>query len=256
MPRLLVIVLLAGLVAGLLVGGFHNLFTVPVIERAMDFEEEQTLAGAGGLAAAKDAEPTLSRGEQRVGMAVGTVFFGLIFGLYFAGGYSLLRRVVPGWQPLALTLTVGALGFWALSLFPFIKYPLNPPGVGEQGNLAVSQVAQAVFLFLLSPAGVLGILLGFQRVNSLRALMRDRIGLYGLVLVAYGAFAAAIFFALPTRSDSAEVPIDLLELFRTLTMVGQFLLWALLGIGVALALMWYQRRAQQDLGSRKIRQGV
>ena len=52
MPRMLVIVLTVGLVSGLLVGGFHNLFTVPVMERAIVLEAERA-AEAG---AAQDDE--------------------------------------------------------------------------------------------------------------------------------------------------------------------------------------------------------
>ena len=43
--------------------------------------------------------------------------------------------------------------------------------------------------------------------------------------------------------EAAGVPvsIDLLELFRTLTMIGQFLLWVLTAAGVALAFLWQAR---------------
>ena len=44
MPRILSIAVLAGLVAGVLVGGFHNLFTVPVIEQAIALEEAAAVA--------------------------------------------------------------------------------------------------------------------------------------------------------------------------------------------------------------------
>ena len=44
MPRILIIGLVAGLFGGLMWGGFHNLFTVPVIERAIVFEEERSSA--------------------------------------------------------------------------------------------------------------------------------------------------------------------------------------------------------------------
>ena len=42
MPRILIVGVVAGLFAGLLVGGFHNLFTVPVIERAIEVEEARS----------------------------------------------------------------------------------------------------------------------------------------------------------------------------------------------------------------------
>ena len=61
------------------------------------------------------------------------------------------------------------------------------------------------------------------------------------MLAVYGALALIMVFAFPANPDPVPVPIDLLELFRALTMSGQFLMWTLLAAGVALALLWRQR---------------
>lgn len=246
MPRMLVIVLVVGLVSGLLVGGFHNLFTVPVMERAIILEEERAAAESGD--AEDDEAPLVSLGVQRVGMTVGTGIYGAIMGLLFAGGYALLRRVVPGWQPLVVALVVGALGFWALSLFPFIRFPLNPPGVGEESTLTYRQGYQALFM-ILSLAGMAVLLFALQQANNRFAALYQRLRVGGLVLLAYAVFAIVIVFVIPGNPDPVPVPVDLLELFRTLTMVGQFLQWSLLAGGVGLALMWQQRNALAKIGS-------
>jgi len=242
-PRLMFIAMVAGLVAGLLVGGFHNLFTVPVMERAMVLEEERAAAETVLAEAGNDEGPQVSLGVQRVGLVVGTGLYGLILGLLFAGGYSLLHRIAPGWQPLAVAVVIGALGFWALSLLPFIKFPLNPPGVGDESTLIQRQGYQTLFM-ALSVVGATGLLLALHQVSSQVALAAQRIWLYLAVLLGYAAFVLIIAFATPGNPDPVPVPIDLLELFRTLTMIGQFLLWALLAAGVVLALMWFQWRAQ------------
>ena len=241
MPRMLVIVLVVGVISGLLVGGFHNLFTVPVMERAIILEEERALAESGGVVDAE--EPLVTLGVQRIGMVVGTGIYGGIMGLLFAGGYALLRRVRPNWHPVVLALAVGALGFWALSLFPFIRYPLNPPGVGDEATLTSRQMWQSVFM-ILSAAGVAVVLVALSRVITLPASLSQRAQYAGLTLLAYGVFALIIVFAIPGNPDPVPVPIDLLELFRALTMVGQFLQWALLAVGVGLALIWYQRKEE------------
>jgi predicted cobalt transporter CbtA len=54
-----------GLIAGLLVGGLHNIVTVPVIEEAIALEEAVALAAGE----ADGAEPVVSLGAQRVGRA-------------------------------------------------------------------------------------------------------------------------------------------------------------------------------------------
>lgn len=240
MQRLIITTVVVGLIAGLLVGGFHNLFTVPVMERAIALEEERSAADTGAAPAGGEEAPLVSLGMQRVGMTVGTGIYGAILGLVFAGGYVMLRRIGPYWGYLPLALVVGALGFWAISLFPFIKYPLNPPGVGDPGTLVYRQGFQTLFM-LLSVVGAAGLLLGINRVKATTSEISRRMRLYVMVFLAYGVFALIIVFAIPGNPDPVPVPIDLLELFRTLTMIGQFLMWSLLAVGVALALTWYSR---------------
>ena len=46
MKRILITSIVVGAIAGFLVGGFHNLFTVPVMERAIILEEERSATEA------------------------------------------------------------------------------------------------------------------------------------------------------------------------------------------------------------------
>ena len=133
-----------------------------------------------------------------------------------------------------------------MSLFPFIRYPLNPPGVGDENTLVSRQMWQSVFM-ILSGVGVAGILVAVRYVITLPISVTKRNQYIAMTLLAYAIFALVIVFAIPGNPDPVPVPIDLLELFRTLTMVGQFLQWALLAIGVGLALEWYARKAEADL---------
>ena len=226
MPRVLPIAVLVGLVAGILVGGYHNLFTVPVIEQAIALEEA-TAAAAHPAGAPMVAEPPLvSLGVQRIGMVVGTAVFGVVLGVVFAGGFALLRRVMPRWSPLVVALTVGALGFWALSLLPFLKYPVNPPGVGSQESLLFRQGFQFLF-FVLSGLGAAGLVLAASKTRRLVA-----------ALAAYVVLVALLLLLFPGNPDPVSTPPDLLGRFRTLSIIGQLLQWALMAVGVALVLRW------------------
>jgi hypothetical protein len=241
MPRILILGLVMGLFAGLLVGGFHNIFTVPVIERAIDFEE----ARAAELEPnAPDEDPLISLRTQRWGMAVGTGIYGAVLGIVFAAGFTVLRKVVPDWKPLALAVTVAALGFWALSLFPFIRYPLNPPGVGNEDTLTYRQGLQTLFM-ILSVVGVGILFYGIRAINETAKDASIRFRMYGGAALIYVAFNVILFFAFPANPDEVPVPIDMLELFRSLTMVGQFLTWALMAGGVVAGLHWYRRRDEK-----------
>ena len=127
MKRLLFTSVIIGAIAGLLVGGFHNLFTVPVMERAIVLEEQRSAEAMPAPAGEEGPSTDVSLGVQRIGMALGTMIYGAILGLVFAAGFVILQRTAPRWPIIWVAATVGALGFWSISLFPFIKYPLNPP---------------------------------------------------------------------------------------------------------------------------------
>ena len=243
MQRFIITCVVSGLIAGLLVGGFHNLFTVPVMERAIVLEEERSAGGPPPTPEELAAETPVSLGVQRIGMAAGTTIYGAVLGLIFAGGYTLLRRAVPEWNIAALAAVVGILGFWAISLFPFIKFPLNPPGVGDGETLLFRQLMQTSF-FVLSGVGIAGLLIVIRRIRQASpagARAGTGLGPYALAIVGYAVFALIIVFAIPGNPDPVPVPIDLLSLFRTLTIIGQFLMWILLSAGVALALYWRGR---------------
>ena len=240
MKRLLVTSVIVGVIAGLLVGGFYNLFQVPVMERAIAIEEELSASVTPAGAEAEEEGIPVSLGVQRIGMVFGTAIYGAILGLFFSVGFVLLHRAAPDWPVVWVAITVGALGFWSLSLFPFIKYPLNPPGVGDEATLLMRQFGQT--LFMLISAAAIGVGLdAFRRLHQNTAGFASRRLWYGGILGIYAIVAMVMVFAFPGNPDPVPVPLDLLELFRALTMAGQFLIWAILAVGVTLALLWHQK---------------
>ena len=238
--RLLVTSVIAGIIAGLLIGGFYSVFQAPVMERAIALEKERATSVASPHAHVEDeGGPRVSLGAQRIGLVLDTAISGAIFGLFFSVGFALLRRVAPGWPVVCVALTAGVLGFWSLSFFPFIKYPLYPPGVGYEAALLALRSGQVLFMFISVVA--VGVALdAFRHINQNIAEFAARGIWYGGVLGVYAILALAMVFAFPGNPDPTPVPIDLLQSFRTLTMTGQLLMWVFLAMGVTLALLWHQ----------------
>lgn len=248
MYRILRIAVVVGALSGLLVGGFHNLYTVPVIERAIGLEEARTAGQASEEAIPAGNEGEVSLGVQRIGLVFGLVIITAIYGLLFTGGYWLTSRIAPNGHPLAIALVVGAIGFWTFSLFPFFKYPVNPPGVGEESTLLYRQYFQLVTI-LISAAATVGVLLATRAINAGAVGLAQRAPRYLGLAVAYLIVVGATLLIVPGNPDPVPVPVDLLELFRTLTVIGHFLQWMLLGLGVGLVIMWKQRSGQPVLNS-------
>lgn len=242
MQGVIIRAVLVGLIAGLLVGVYHNIFTVPVIERSIMLEEERAAAELPPGAQPEEEPPLVSLGAQRIGMALGTAIVGAVLGLVFAGAYGLLRWTLPEINPVALAITAGLLGFWAISFLTFVKYPFVPPGVGEDSSLISRQAYQLLFFFL-SALGVAGLLLGLNEIrNSVQSEVR-RQQFYALAVALYGVFLLVVFALLPNNPDPVNVPATLFLRFNALSLLGHLLLWGFLSAGFAYLLQSRRRAA-------------
>ena len=190
MTRILPTALLMGVIVGLLVAAFMNIFNVPVMEWAIGLEgcDIDRAGCAEQLANPEEEEPLplaflITLGGQRVGMSLGLAVIGILFGAVFAGLYYLARNATPGWSPWAWATVAGLLGFWGVSMYTQLKFPLNPPGIGDEGTLLARQGFQFLFMAVNTIAVAL-VIYGVGLVNrssvGIRALAQIRRNWIGL----------------------------------------------------------------------------
>jgi predicted cobalt transporter CbtA len=222
----------AGLIAGAVIAGFHSLLIEPVIERAIALEER--LSQTRGEV---HEAPVVDRGTQRWGLVLGFMLYGAIWGLLL----GLLMYLTQGWRPttwsfMRYSLVLAALLGWSVALFPFLKYPGNPPGVGEAATVGYRQALYLGFIGLsvVGTALAVGLLRLLNRPTRATAQGRRR---WPLAAAFYATYAAAIYAALPANPDPVEMPADLVWTFRIISFVGLMLFWMILG-GVA---GWFAR---------------
>lgn len=227
MKNRIVLFILVGIVSGLLVSGFHNIFTVPVIEDAIAIEEANSPPLAPGEVA---EEPLVSLGVQRIGMAVGLAIFGMVQALIFYGIWKLFLKLSPDSKHAALMGIIGLIGFLSITLIPFLKYPLNPPGSGEENTLLFRQGFQTLS-FILSVGGAVTMVGGILWLNRKGAPPANKSRNIALLAAGYVAVLLVIFFALPQNPDENNLPSDLLMNFRLLTLGGHLIFWSLLALG-------------------------
>ena len=98
-----------------------------------------------------------------------------------------------------------------------------------------------VLTIVLSVAATIGVLLAAKAINSATTELSQRAPKYLGLGIGYLAFVVALLLLVPGNPDPIPVPMDLLEQFRTLTIIGHFLSWMLLGAGVGMVLIWKQR---------------
>ena len=226
--------LIMGAIAGLLTGGFLNIFNVPVMEWAIALEEAAAAPVAGEALEEEVGGISVSLGMQRIGLVAGMAVLGMVYAALFAGLYHLVRRAAPGWNVWGWALIAGLLGFWAVSLFAQIKYPLNPPGIGEEVSLLSRQAFQFLFILLSLAAAAAGCWL-IALINQSGVRGGQRLLRYAGVGLAYAAIALILAYAIPGNPDPIPewVPEALVIMFRTFSALGHLLLWLTIALGVA-----------------------
>lgn len=243
--------LIMGAIAGLLVGGFLNIFNVPVMEWAISLEEAAAAADtpAGDDALAVEVGGiSVSLGMQRVGLMAGMAVLGVVYAALFTGLYHLVRRAAPGWNVWAWAVIAGLLGFWAVSLFTQIKYPLNPPGIGEESSLLSRQAFQFLFILLSLAAAAAGCwLIALIHQSGVRG--GPRLLRYAGVALAYAVVALVLAYAIPGNPDPVPewLPESLVIMFRSFSALGHLLLWLTIALGVA-GYIRYQERGVTAAG--------
>ncbi|BDB62168.1 CbtA family protein [Rhodococcus sp. RDE2] len=227
--------LLAGLVAGLLAGGVAFVVGEPHIESAIALEE------AAGEAHSHDHDHAATTGEshghshgedalvdrtgQKAGLFLATTLAGLALGALYASVLHFARRLtdMPGWK-LGL---FGAAGAWlAVEAVPFVKYPANPPAVGDPDT-----IDQRTLLWLASVAlGLVAIAVAVAVAKALAAQDLHTVRIAGPA-VAFLVVVGLGYLALPSIDEVGEgFPATLLWEFRVASFTVQLTLWAVLGV--------------------------
>lgn len=214
----------AGAVSGLLAGLVGVLVVEAPIRAALAVEEARP--------AGPEAHGELfGRGTQVVGGVLAAVVVGVAVGALFATAYAGSRRWFAGRTPFVRAVTLSAAAFGAAALLPAVKYPANPPGVGDADTVEYRTV---LYLGLIA-AGLL-VAVGASRLAS----RLDRLsGPVRGTVVALAVVAAVVVLlvAFPGTPDAvpADVPGGLLWEFRLASLAETATLW--LGLGVVFGLL-------------------
>ncbi|ORW36415.1 cobalt transporter [Mycobacterium paraense] len=230
--------LLAGAIGAVLAFAFARLCAEPVIGRAIAYED--------GRADALDAHGVhehgaelFSRGVQsNAGLGFGVLIFGVAMGALFGVAFRLVLPRAGGVAPQGLLLMLAAAAFVAVYLVPFVKYPPNPPAVGQSDTIGARTgwyLATVLASVVLAAAAV-----------WLARRLTVRFGGWNGRLLAAGGYVVAVAVVLvllpstdetpqPVRDASGAIvypgfPADVLYEFRLLALATQLVLWATIGL--------------------------
>jgi predicted cobalt transporter CbtA len=252
--------LLAGALAAVLAFVFARIFVEPVIGHAIDYENGRSDAEAA-MGAHEHAMEVFTRGVQaNIGMGFGVLAFAVAMGALFAVAFVVAYGRIGALGPRALALLMAAGAFGAIYLVPSVKYPADPPSIGNPET-----IGDRSGLYLLM---VLASLVLAATALWLGRRLAPRLGAWGAAFAAAGAYLVAVGVVMlvlppvaetpkPLRDASGTIvypgfPADDLYHFRLYSVGTQFVLWATIGVVFAVLisrLLDPRSRTEQQLES-------
>jgi predicted cobalt transporter CbtA len=165
-----------------------------------------------------------SRGTQQLGGMVAAVLYGAALGAVFTLAYALVRhrlRTADDWRA---SVALAVAGFAAVFLLPFLKYPANPPAVGDPDT-----IGRRTALYLVAVAWSLVATWGGWR--AWRTLVAKGVAVAApATLAIWVALATVGLVALPANTDPVNAAATLIWQFRLATVAGAAAFWSVVGM--------------------------
>jgi predicted cobalt transporter CbtA len=214
--------MLVGVVAGLLVFAFARWIGEPQVERAIAFE----INAAQAKGEASEPEMVSRRVQKSIGLLTGVVIYGAaiggIFGLVFGFAYG--RTGIN--SPRVLSALLAIAGFVSIVLVPTLKYPANPPAVGNPDTIGIRTAAYFLLIVFTVAAMVLAVQVGRR--------LHIRFGTWNASLLAAALFIlvmSVVSHFFPAIDEvPAGFPVTLMWRFRVAALEIQTLMWATIGL--------------------------
>ena len=218
-----IITLLSGAIAGTILGVLNQALVEPYIDRAISIETQNAIKEGEVVYPVELQNYRLwqKAGEIAAGAILGTSL-GALFGIVFVYSRSLLLHSDSNVKK---ALILAGIMWFVLFLIPALKYPANPPAVGDPDTI---YYRESLYIGLLAISGfsALGLALLYRMLGN-RTNNKNRII---IVPVIYAAIIVGAFLVLPPNPDNITVPADLVQGFRIASAFTMTIFWGLLGI--------------------------
>ena len=214
--------MLAGVLAGLLASGFAWIFGESQVDVAIGFEQHMH-AAAGE---APQPEMVSRAVQSTAGLLTGILVYGCALGGIFSLVFAYAHGRIGSLRPRATAATLAAAGFLTLILVPQIKYPANPPPIGEPETIAART---ALYFTMIA----LSVIAAVAATSSARQLIR-RLGGWNSTIAGGAAYLAVVTVSMFILPPANEVPAGFsattLWNFRMASLGTEAVLWIALGL--------------------------
>ena len=217
------ITLFSGAIAGTLLGLINQVVVEPYIDQAFGIQTQAAI-NAGQI-----IDPTQQsnyRMWQKGGEIVAGTIYGIslsaLFGVVFA--YSRNSILLPGSNNKKKALVLAGIMFFVLFLIPTLKYPANPPGVGNPQTIYYREI---LYVGFIATSGFTAFTLAF--IHRIFGNMSSK-GTIVILPVIYVIVMAIAYVSFPPNPDKITMPMNLITSFRVAGAFTIGIFWWIMGI--------------------------
>jgi predicted cobalt transporter CbtA len=217
--------LFSGALSGLILAGINLLVVEPFIDKAISIETSKAIASGKHI---DINEQNSHRIWQKSGSLVAGSILGMAYSSLLGIVYAFIRRFLPFSSDRKKAIFLSLIIYSVMFLIPFLKYPGNPPAVG---NPATIYLRENLFLGYLAVSTITTLSLGivfykFRQVKHISI----------IIPIVYAIIISSAFILFPPNPDKISIPMDLVNSFRIASASTQLVFWIVLGI--IFGLLW------------------
>jgi len=234
------IVLVSGFVAGTIHGAVNLAIVEPYLDEAISIENRNLFTSG-------EAEDTPQfwveynsyRDWQKSGQLLAGGILGMSIGALFGIVFAYSRNSLPKGHTVKKTFVLAAIMWLTIFLIPFLKYPANPPTVGDADTVVLRQTLYLLFI-AISGFSAVGFFVLYKKLQNKKK---------GFAFIGYAVFITAVFFMMPPSPDEVTAPMDLVNGFRTMSVVAVSTFWV--AEAIILGALWQKYKTKLDESSFK-----
>ena len=217
----IVIVLLSGCFAGIIYGVLNLIIVEPYLDSAINIENQNLFSSGEEIDGPQFwVEYYEYRSWQKGGQILAGAILGTSIGSLFGIVYALSKKSLPSRNNIGKTLILAGLMWFTLFVIPFLKYPANPPTVGDGETVVLRGI---LYLTLIAISGFLAI--GFYQIFK-RLKAKNKI----LPIIGYGVLISLVFFLMPENPDEISTSMELVNGFRAVAFLTGTVFWFTLAL--------------------------
>ena len=169
-----------------------------------------------------------------IGLFTGVTVYNVAFGGLFALAFAVLYGRMGDFSPRLTAALIALSGFIAVYAVPILKYPANPPSIGNPDTIGL-RTAIYFGMILLSLASMIA-------AWNVRNRLVEQFGAWNATLIGAAVFVVAVVIfalAMPPLNEVPEgFPAVVLWQFRMASLGAQAIMWTVIGLGFG---AWVER---------------